>query len=36
MNTNRIIAVSWLASLMLAAAMATPMAQQDVKIDFVG
>ena len=34
MNANRIIAVSSLASIMLAASMATPMAQQDVKIDF--
>jgi len=34
MNANSIIAVSWLASIMLAAAMATPMAQQNLKIDF--
>ena len=34
MKNNRIIAVSWLASIMLAAAMATPMAQQNLKIDF--
>jgi hypothetical protein len=34
MNANRIIAVSLLASIMLAGTMATPMAQQDAKFNF--